>query len=319
MTTKHIGINLRQFYEAAHDPLSLELLKGEAYLDRKVQEAYLNRPGLALTGFGQHFANRRIQVLGLSEMAFLKNLAAAERKQHIRELFNSQIPCIILTRNRTAFPEMLECSDEFSVPVFRTSMVTSEFVHSSTLLIENLSAPRIRVQGTMVDIKGIGVLLEGPAGIGKSETALGLIEAGHSLVSDDVTIMRRASWGAVIGSSTEFTRFHMEIGGIGIIHVPSLYGITSVRAEKQLDIIVRLYRNNESEFARSGGEQPSSREICGVSVPLTYIPVEPGRDMAHLVELAALNQRLKYFGHDAAKELDEKLMALLVQKRGAAD
>lgn len=317
MSRKRAAIDLRQFYEAAHELLGLELITGEDYLDKKVQEAYLNRPGLALTGFEQYFANRRIQVLGLAENAYLKGLSEKERKQRLRDFFNAQIPCVILTRNRSACQEMLDFSGAFNVPVFRTPLVTHQFIHSGTVLIESLIAPSIRLQGTMVDIKGIGVLLEGSAGVGKSETALGLIEAGHSLVSDDVTLFRRASWGAVIGSAVDLTRFHMEIRGVGIIHVPSLYGITSVRAKKQLDLIVHLYRPDRESDDRvdASGE---TREICDVRVPVINIPVEPGRDMAHLIELAALNQRLKLFGHDAAKELDEKIMVTLTHK-GATD
>ncbi len=313
---KQSSIQLKDFYEAARDVLSLELISGKEFLDRNVQEVYLSRPGLALAGYLQHFANRRIQVLGLSENTYLKQLDDKKRKEHLETIFEQTIPCIILTRNRHPYPEIIELAAAYKVPVMRTPMVTNEFMHAGTILIESLVSPRQRVQGTMIDIKGIGLLLEGSPGIGKSETALGLIQRGHSLVSDDVTILRRVSWGALMGTAVDLTKFHIEIRGVGIIHVPSLYGVTSVRAQKQLDIIVKLYRDSTD---KSDTEIAPCREILGVQIPVIYLHVDVGRDMAHIVELAALNHRLKVLGHDAAKELDAKVVELLTRKKGIMD
>jgi HPr kinase/phosphorylase len=195
-------------------------------------------------------------------------------------------------------------------------MITSRFINAATIIMENLVAPTMRVQGTMVDIMGIGVIIEGPPGIGKSETALTLIERGHSLVADDITVLRKDSSGMLMGAAVEITRYHMEIRGLGIVHVPSLFGVASMRREMALDLIIRLHVwDPEVEDDRTG-LAPEVREIMGVKVPCVTLPVAAGRDMAHVIEVAALNQKLKYLGHDAAKELDEKLVEVLMRKTG---
>ena len=194
-------------------------------------------------------------------------------------------------------------------------MITSRFINAATIIMENLTSPHMRAQGTMVDIMGIGVLLEGEPGIGKSETALALIKAGHSLVADDSTALRRDSTGMIIGSAVDIIRYHMEIRGLGIIHVPSLFGVASVRGEMRLDLIVHLHRPDlEMEDDRTGLAR-QTRNVLDVNIPLITIPVAAGRDLAHVVEVAALNERLKQLGHDAAKELDEKLVLALTQKK----
>lgn len=307
-------ITVSQFLEAGRQTLSLEVVAGDRYLGRPIPEEAINRPGLALAGFFQYFAHRRIQVMGLAENAYLKSLSDDERVSRLRQFFEKQIPCVVITRSRHAFPEIPEMANEFRVPVLKTPMITSRFINAATVLMENLTAPSMRVQGTMVDIMGIGVLLEGEPGIGKSETALALVERGHSLVADDITVLRRDSSGVVVASAVEITRYHMEIRGLGIIHVPSLFGVASVRREMRLDVIIRLHRPEPGiEDDRTGLAQ-EMRDVLGVKVPVSTLPVEAGRDMAHIVEVAALNQRLRQLGHDAAKELDEKLVSVLTRK-----
>lgn len=307
-------VTVNEFYEAGKESLSLEVEAGEKYADKIIHEEALNRPGLALAGFYQYFANRRIQVMGLAENAYLKSLAKEERAQRLRKLCEGHIPCIVITRNRHALPELLSAAEEYHIPILRSPMITSRFINAATIIMENLTAPQMRAQGTMVDIMGIGVLIEGSPGIGKSETALTLIERGHSLVSDDITLLRKDSSGAILGSAVEITRYHMEIRGLGIIHVPSLFGVAAMRREKRLDLIIRLHPlDPEIEDDRTG-LTPETREVMGMDIPLVTLPVAPGRDMAHVIEVAALNQKLKQLGHDAAKELDDKLVSILMQK-----
>ena len=196
-----MAITVGQFFEAGRKGLSLEVVAGGSYLDRPIQEEALNRPGLALAGFVQYFAHRRIQVFGLAENAYLKSLSADERASRVRQFFQKQIPCVVVTRSRRAFPEVEKMADEFHVPLLKSPMITSRFINAATIIMENLMSPHMRAQGTMVDIMGIGVLLEGEPGVGKSETALALIKAGHSLVADDSTALRRDSTGVVIGSA----------------------------------------------------------------------------------------------------------------------
>jgi len=310
-----VGITVRNFLEAGRKSLSLEIVAGEKYLDRPIPEQALNRPGLALAGFFQYFAHRRIQVLGLAESAYLKSLTAEERAARVRQFFEKQIPCVAITRGRRTFREVEKMADRFHVPVLRSPMITSRFVNAATIIMENLMSPHMRAQGTMVDIMGIGVLLEGEPGVGKSETALALIKAGHSLVADDSTALRRDSTGMIIGSAVEITRYHMEIRGLGIIHVPSLFGVASVRSEMPLDLIIHLHRPDPRIEDDRTGLANQSRDVLGVRVPVITIPVAAGRDLAHVVEVAALNERLKQLGHDAAKELDDRMVLALTQKK----
>lgn len=308
-------ITVGRFLEEGAIPLSLEAVTGEMGLQNVVGELALNRPGLALAGFFEYFANSRAQVIGLAENAYLKNLSHEERLQRLSKLFEQKIPCLVLTRGRRALPEMVECAEKFGVPILRTPLLTERFVNRATVLMETLSAPVLKYQGTMLEIKGVGVLMEGRAGIGKSETALMLIERGHSLVSDDLTSLRRDSSGLIMGYAEDVTRYHMEIRGLGIIHVPSLFGVASMRREARLDLVVRLESlDSHGDYDRTGLDMETAT-ILGVEIPLLTIPVAAGRDIAHVVEVAALNQKLKHLGHDAAKELDEKLVRILERKR----
>jgi HPr kinase/phosphorylase len=196
------------------------------------------------------------------------------------------------------------------------TMITSHFINECTLVIEELTSPRGRIQGTMLEIMGIGVLLQGQAGIGKSETALSLIGRGYSLVADDVTEVSRTSEGRVIGFANELTRYHMEIRGVGIVHVPSLYGVAAIRREAVLDIVVGLHPYRHDADEERTGMKPNDIEVLGVRLPYYSLPVSPGRDMANIVEATALNYKLKLLGHDAAKELDEKVIGSFLRKTG---
>ncbi len=309
---------MKKFYEFGKDLLRMECISGANNLNRDIHEAVLNRPGLALSGFQKYFANARIQVFGLAEYAYLRDLSPEERKKCLSRFFKHNFPCLILARNRKALPEMIKLSEKFKIPILRTPMITSDFIHSSTMLIDRITAPQKKLQGTMVDIRGIGVLIQGEPMIGKSETALGLLNLGHSLVADEITVVRQASWGGLIGAAAGLTRFHMEIRGLGIVHIPSLYGITSVRGEKQLDLIVNLYHEDNC-CGEVKTERVNSIKLFEIIIPVVNISVRAGRNMAQIVEIAALNQRLKQLGHDATKELDARVISELIHKRGTSD
>ena len=228
-------------------------------------------------------------------------------------MFEKNVPAVIISRNRNPLPELRALAEEYGTPLFRTAMITSHFINECTLLLEELTAPRDRIQGTMLEIMGIGVLLQGQAGIGKSETALSLIGRGYSLVADDVTEMVRAG-GRVMAFAHEMTRYHMEIRGVGIVHVPSLFGVSAIRRDAMLDMVVNLHPyTNDADEERTGLE-PTEIEILGIKFPYFALPVSSGRDMANIVEAVALNYKLKLLGHDAAKELDEKLIGTFLRK-----
>jgi len=311
-----VAITLQELLEAGEERLSLELVWGEKYLKRTIEEKAINRPGLALTGFFQYFAQRRLQVFGLAEFTYLKSLGVKERETRLRAILEKNVPGIIIARNRNPLPELRTLAEEYKTPLFRTTMITSHFINESTVLIEELTAPRGRVQGTMLDVMGIGVLLQGRAGIGKSETALSLIEKGYSLVSDDVTEVVKNSRGRIMASANEMTRYHMEIRGVGIVHVPSLFGMGSIRRETELDIVIDFHPYvNDADEDRTG-MMPSEIDVLDVKLPYYALPVSPGRDMANMVETTALNHKLKMLGHDAAKELDEKVIGTFLNRSG---
>ncbi len=308
-----MDITVQDLWDEGAEQLSLSVIVGEKYLNRKLPEIAMNRPGLALTGFFQYFANQRLQIFGLAEFTYLKSLSDQEKKKRLEDLFKQQIPGIIVTRNRKVPPEILELAERFKVPVMRSPMVTMNFVNECTILLEKLTAPRERIQGTSMEIMGIGVLLRGDPGIGKSETALALIERGYSLVSDDVTEIRQTSRGRILCWANEVTRYHMEIRGLGIIHVPSLFGVASIRRQTELDIVIDLTKPSGHEDRT--GVNPETIQIMGVEVSHITLPVRSGRDMANIVEVAALNQKLKGLGHDAAKELDDRIINRLTKGR----
>ncbi|MDZ4198621.1 MAG: HPr(Ser) kinase/phosphatase [Kiritimatiellia bacterium] len=303
-----MALTVRQFYEEGRSALHLSLLKGEQYLDRVIREESLNRPGLALSGFLKYFAHRRLQIFGWAEQHYLKSLPRAEQTDRLRAFFQQAVPGVVLSRGIRPPGDMARLAEEFRTPLLRTSLITHQFLRLAGILIEDLVAPTIRVQGTMVDIRGVGVLLEGAPGTGKSEIALGLITRGSSLVADDLTELRRIGSGGLMATAPEATRYHMEIRGLGIIHVPSLYGVAAVRRSKRLDMIVRLERMQDLSDPDRTGIVTTTRTLLDVPVPCVTLPVATGREVVQIVEAAALNHRLRVLGHDAAKELDQRLM-----------
>lgn len=307
-------ITVADLFEAGRQALQLDWAANpDAAVGREITEVALNRPGLALAGFMRYFAYRRIQVLGLAEMTYLGSLPAAERIQRLKTL--AHVPGIVMSRGRRLPGYFQKVFADLRVPVMRTHLVTGHFMNAGTVLLQNLTSPRIRVPGTMIEIHGVGVLLEGEPGIGKSEIALALIKRDHSLVADDTTVLTRDSTGAIQGSAVPITREHMEIRGLGIIHVPGLFGVASMRDGMRLDLIIRMQKAavGADDIDRTGLDA-QFRDVLGVPVPLIAVPVAAGRDLTNVVEVAALNQRMKQMGRDAARELDEKLKVALARK-----
>jgi HPr kinase/phosphorylase len=312
-----LSITVGEFFEKAQESLSLELVAGGDGMDNRIIEAAINRPGLALTGFYEYFAWKRIQTFGFAENKYVDSLSLTSRGERLRAFFGSKIPCVVMARNKKIPDEIVELADEFKVPVFRTKMVTKHFMNAATILMENLMSPTAKIQGTMIEFMGIGVLIEGKPGMGKSDTALSLVKKGAALVADDITKLRVDSLsGALLGSAIDLTRYHMEIKGVGIIHVPSLFGVASVRSEKVLNLIVTLCKKEDIDDSISLDDKKPTREILGVNVRNVQVAVVPGRDIANVVEVATLDYKLKMLGHDAAKELDDRLIDVMSGGRG---
>lgn len=313
-TTKPSPPSVGEFFANHAKELGLELVAGEKGLDRLIREPTVNRPGLALTGFYNYFAPKRVQVFGSAELSYLQSMRAADRASTLRRFFGCAIPCVVISRHAKVPPLVARLGHEVQVPVFRTPMITMKFINAATIALELAFAPRRSEHGSMVDIQGIGTLIRGASGIGKSECVLSLLERGYSLVSDDVTRFRSFENQRLIGSSPDLTRFHMEVRGIGIINVASIFGVHSIRPEKTLDLVVTLQDWKEMDDVDRHGLQRSSYKILGISVPHVIIPVRMGRDLGRLVEVAALDQKLKSLGTNSALEFNERLIKMMQQQ-----
>ncbi len=304
-------VTVRQFYEDYKDALQMEILAGEAGLDNLIGEKTLNRPALALTGYFKHFANERLQLFGAGEMAYLRDLREETQAVILEEILSKHVPGIIISRGLSPTKSMLRVAEEFKTPVIRSHFKSKDFTAEATLHLEEKFAPRGSLHATFIDIKGVGVLMRGGSGVGKSECALALIERGHSLVADDYVQVRHVGDREVIGSAKDLNRGFMECRGIGIINVAQMFGIRSVRRDKSIDLVItfKLWQPGMEE-ERTGLDGEMFR-ILDREIPHVTLPVRPGRDMARLVEVAAMVHSLKAMGYDPAKEFNDRLMAHL--------
>ena len=305
------GIRVQYFFERMKDELQLTLLAGEEGLSRRIQVAEISRLGLALAGYVDFFAWRRIQAIGKVEMTYLRSLDSKTRSKRIAELFSFRIPCVIITRHYVPPKELIEEAEKAKVPLFRSPMITMRAVNRAMMFLDEEFAPTISIPGNLMEVFGVGVLIRGKSGVGKSETALGLIERGHRLITDDVVRIQLREGKYVVGSGAELTRHHMEIRGLGIVNVQALFGAVCFRDNIQIDIIINLESwDPTKEYDRLGMEDESCT-ILGVDVPVTTIPVREGRDVVLLVETSALSYRLKQTGYNPAQELNMKLLQIM--------
>ena len=308
---KHPIVTVGEFYARHSETLQMKLEGPATGFERKIREPTINRPGLALSGFFSYFAVKRVQVLGAAELSYLKSLPAAEQEKRVRALCKQPIPCLVVARQTKPPAILMQEAGKAGIAVFRTPMVTMRFINAATLTLEVDFAPTKSEYGSMVDIMGIGTLVRGSSGIGKSECVLGLLERGHSLISDDMTHYRAIEGRELLGTAPDLTRHHMEVRGLGVINVMSIYGIGAVRAEKRLDLIVTLKDWQELEEVDRIGLDQEYYEILDILIPHVTIPVRMGRDLAHLVEVAALDQKLKSMGQNSALEFNQRLLNVM--------
>src|ERR1044071_3328338 len=307
-------VTVERFYTEHAGELEMKLVAGAAGLKRVIREPTVNRPGLALAGFTKYFAHKRFEVIGSAESTFLKSLGRAEREQRYADLFSYKIPCVVFSRNIHPDRLFLKAAERADSPVFRCPLITMKFINLATLALEMMFAPRGTDMGSMVDILGVGAIIRGESGIGKSECVLALIERGYSLVSDDVIKVTLVDGREVIGTSAELTRNHMEVRGIGIINVAAMFGVKCIRAEKRVDLVVTLKSWNEVPDVDRIGMEEQFVKILGVDIPHIIIPMRPGRDLARLIEVAAFQTKLKRSGYNPAKELNDRLIAQMSRK-----
>ncbi|MEP7013847.1 MAG: HPr(Ser) kinase/phosphatase [Verrucomicrobiota bacterium] len=304
-------VTVESFYNAHAAKLQMKLAGARVGFHRKIREPTINRPGLALSGFYTYFAEKRVQVLGAAEYSYLKSLTPNVRVRRVLELCARKIPCLIVSRGFHVAPDLLAVTEKAEIAVFRTPMITMKFINAATIALELDFSPTVTEFGSMADILGVGVLIRGQSGIGKSECVLGLIERGYSLVADDVTRLTMLEGRELMATAPDLTRNHMEVRGIGIIDVSKIFGIGSIRIEKRLDLVVTLKEWQDVESVDRIGLDREFYEILGLQVPHVTIPVKPGRDIARLVEVAAMDQKLKGLGQNSAIDFNTRLLGLM--------
>lgn len=308
-------ITVGTFLQEKNEDFKLELLAGVEGLQRLIKVSEVNRPGLALTNYFEHFPAERIQIIGLGEYTYINSLSPERQKEVLEKIFSfHDIPCCIIARGLEPLPEMVQIHQKFKIPLLRTTLTTTQLMGELIFYLEDKMAPSTNMHGVLVSVYGLGVLIVGNAGIGKSECALELVKRGHMLVADDIVDITQRSGGILVGRGEEIIRHHMEVRGLGIIDVRSLFGIGFILDEAKIELVIRLAEwETNLEYERVGLEEHYTT-ILDVKVPEIILPVGPGRNLAVLVEIASLNQRLKNKGHYTAQELNQRLIQLMSQK-----
>lgn len=290
------------------DELKLEVL----YLPENGENSLIssndtNRPGLQFAGFYEYFDNKRVQVMGKMETSYLSGLEPEVRRKRIEDFLSYRFPALVITRSQEAFPEMLEMAPNYEVPILRTDESTSVFIAKLMAFLQLELAPRITRHGVLIEIYGEGVMIMGESGVGKSETAVELVKRGHRLIADDAVEIRKASNITLVGSSPDNIRHFLELRGIGIVNARQLFGIGSVKMSEKIDMVVEMELWNPEKTYDRMGVDTHYMTILGVKVPLLNIPVKPGRNLAVILEVAAMNNRQKKMGYNAAKDLLRQL------------
>ncbi len=284
-----------------HDLVPLHL--SQNYEKTELVTTDVNRPAMQLTGFYNYFDNTRLQIIGRVESTFLDTLTSEERRECFERFMSYDIPALVICHNTPCMPECLEMAQKYDRNLFITDKDTSDFQADIVDSLQVYLAPRTQIHGVLVEVYGEGVLLTGESSIGKSETALELIKRGHRLVADDAVEIKRLGESRLIGSAPAMIRYYMELRGIGIINVRHIYGVSAVKPQTDVDLVVRMERWQEGKFYERLGVDQEFEEILDVKLPLVTIPVSPGRNLAVILELAAMNNRQKKMGYNAAEIL----------------
>jgi len=302
---KNLSVGL--FFEKNEKRIQLTSANGLHESDRVITEKNLHRPGLALAGYVELFTFHRVQIFGNTEIKYLKSLSEAERIAAFERLFDFEIPCIVVTNGNVFAPCLLEIATRNAVPVFYSQYQTTKAYYYMSDFLDDQFAPQTVIHGAFVDVYGVGVLFIGRSGIGKSEIALDLVERGHRLVADDVVVVTQKAEGLLMGSGTDLVKHFMEIRGLGLIDIRSMFGVRAIRFQKRLEIIVHLEEwDDGNEYERTGLDSHEVT-VLGVSLPHVQLPIFPGKNVTVITEVIALNYLLKHYGYDAAIEFSKRL------------
>jgi HPr kinase/phosphorylase len=302
------SIPVSQFFSDARQHLKLSLIGSDVGSARPIQEPSINRPGLALAGFFDYFAFKRVQVIGNSELAYVEKLEASTRLKRFKELCKREIPCIVVARGRQVPEELVPIANEAGINVFRTSTATMRFINQATIRLDAAFSPSVTLHGCMVDVQGIGVLIQGPSGCGKSESVIGLLQRGASLVADDMVRLRLSEEREVVGTAPPAGRAKIEVRGLGFLDVARLFGVASVRLSKRLDIIVHLKVDKPLHELDRLGQIVRTEDVLGLPIASVDLPITVGRDISALIEIAALNHKLRAFGFDSTGDFNQTLL-----------
>ncbi|HXN40723.1 MAG TPA: HPr(Ser) kinase/phosphatase [Myxococcaceae bacterium] len=301
------SIKIARLLESSDYDLHLVLVTGKEGLDRKISSSRIQKPGLALTGFTEHLHPERVQVFGNTEITYLRTLSEAQQREVLTKLFQSDLACIVVTKDLEIPPALIEACERAHLALLKTSQLSSVFIQQVQSFLEEALTAVASLHGVLLDVFGVGILLLGKSGIGKSEIALDLMMRGHRLVADDIVDVMRRKPGSIYGTGNTIIRHHMEIRGLGIINIKDLFGVAAVRDQKKIELVIELVEwDPHQEYDRLGVEEQKF-SVVDVEIPLSVVPVRPGRNMTTIIEVAARNYLLKLQGHHSAKEFAERL------------
>ena len=309
------NITVEFFFNHTAEKFGLQLLSDEVGMDRLITDQNLHRPGLALAGFVDLFSFNRVQIFGNTELQYLEQLSKEGRIKSLNRILEFEIPCFVITEDNHPPQELLDLANEHKIAVFGTPHSTTKISYYITDFLEDQFSERISIHGSFVDVYGVGMLFVGKSGIGKSEVALDLVERGHRLVADDVVIFTKKGEGILIGSGTDLVKHFMELRGIGIIDIRSMFGVRAIRYQKRLELIIEMETwNDDSDYTRTGLDGKSI-DFSGVEIPYIKLPIVPGKNLTVVAEVIALNYLLKHYGYNAAKVLQQNLADKIKSKQ----
>ncbi|MGE0352219.1 MAG: HPr(Ser) kinase/phosphatase [Gemmatimonadales bacterium] len=311
-----MNLRLRDLLERKGDPLQLESLTGDLGLDRFLPDGEVASPGLALGGYTARFMPRRLHVLGETEISYLASLDANTRRSSLEGFFAFDLPAVVVTKGQEVPLELLDLARTRGVPVLRTRLKTAEFYRRVKPILEEAFAPRTTLHGSLADVYGVGLLFVGRSGIGKSECVLDLVERGHRLVADDVVLVSRRGQDVLIGQGHELAGHHMEIRGIGLIDIPRLFGVRSVRQQKRIEVVVQLEDWETAQDADRTGLLHQETVVLDVALPKVIVPLNPGKNITVISEVVAMTHLLRYTGVDMATAFNERLLRRMKEQQG---
>jgi HPr kinase/phosphorylase len=309
-------LTVGRLVERMRDTLELEQVAPLHGLERVIENPNASSPGLVLAGYVDRFPAKRLQVLGETEITYLKSLDPEVRRQNLTKFFSFPIPCVFITKGQEPGPDLCDLAAAADVALIRSHLKTNEFYNRLKPWLEEEFAPTTNVHGSLADVFGVGLLFVGRSGIGKSECVLDLVERGHRLVADDLVIVKRRGRDVLIGRGHELQRHHMEIRGVGLVDIPSIFGVRAVRQQKRIEVVVQLEEWDHDAPVDRTGLDGNSKPILDVNVPLVRVPLNPGKNITVIAEVIAMNHLLKYSGVDPAERFNERLMR---QMRGRND